>query len=80
MDFKTKLIPLAMLGILLVGIGCIGPFAEEEDSTVPDDETPDEETYEDLEERLETLENTLDSVLMELEDLNLENFTVDDEL
>ena len=31
-----KLMPLLLIGILLIGIGCIGPFAEEE----PDDKGP----------------------------------------
>ena len=48
-SIKRKLLPIALIGILLIGIGCIGPFAEDEvdddeENGVPENET-DKEIY-----------------------------------
>lgn len=80
MKLRT-IVPILVI-IALIAAGAI-LFMYEDEVVDPDpDPDPDEELddFEDLEEELNNIEQTLESVLMELEDLELEEFTVEDDL
>jgi len=80
MKLRT-IVPILVI-IALIAAGAI-LFMYEDEVVDPDpDPDPDEELddFEDLEEELNNIEQALESVLMELEDLELEEFTVEDDL
>ncbi len=80
---KGKIISLALIGVLLIGIGCIGPFAEEdpeeevngeEDEEMEEtEETDEEDTEETDEEDEETDDEDTDETEDEDEETEYEN-------